>query len=166
MENHTAKTAVFRNDWFLTAFLFTASLLSFVFALGMLVLTLNLAFPLHGYTWDRGISVFQCAIGTFFSLVTGLSLWVQGLKMAHYQARLDDRGVDFRMGTKKYPHETFFAWDQIAAVRHWRVAGSNCYAVVGRDNRVFEFTAYVFFRPRKIANRIAAHIGQPIEEIE
>jgi hypothetical protein len=117
MDNNTTHPVVFRNDWFLTAFLLIVALLSFVFAFGMLVLALTLAFPLHGYTVSRGISVFQSAVGAFFSLVFGLTMWVQGVRMAHYKARLDDRGVNFHLGSKKYPHETFFAWDQIAAVK-------------------------------------------------
>lgn len=166
MENQATKTVVFRNDWFLVAFYLIVGLLAILFSIGMFAFTLTLIFPLHGYSWARGISVCESSIGTVLTFLFGFSFWLQGIRLAHYQARLDDRGVDFRMGSKKYPHETFFAWDQIAAVNHWRVAGSNCYAVVGKDKRVFEFTAFIFWRPKKLANRIAAHIGLPIEEIK
>jgi hypothetical protein len=166
MENQTAKPAVFRNDLFLVAFYLIVGVLAMLFAWGMFILTITLIFPLHGYSMGRGVSVFESSIGTVLTFLFGFSFWVQGVRLAHYKARLDDRGVDFHMGSKTFPHETFFAWDQIAAVKHWRVAGSNCYAVVGKDKRVFEFTAYVFWRPKKLASRIAAHIGLPIEEIK
>jgi hypothetical protein len=166
MESPVDHAVAFRNNWFLIILVVIAGVLSFVFAFGTLVLTLTIIFPLHAYTWPRAASILEWGFGTMFSALLGLNMLAQSFKMAHSKASLDERGVDFRLGTRNHSVEVFFAWDQIAAVKYKRMAGNNYYAVVGKDNRHIEFTAYNFFRPKKLASQIAACAGQTIEEFK
>ena len=105
------------------------------------------------------------AIGAFYTALLGVGMYRTGLQMTYYEARLDARGVDFRLGSRKEPYVQFFSWDQIAAVKHERMPTDQYYAVIGKDHRVAEFTMYTFFRAKKLARQIAARAGQSIEEI-
>jgi hypothetical protein len=95
----------------------------------------------------------------------GLAMCRVGREMTFYEARLDELGVDFRLGSRKHPHVQFFAWDQIAAVRHKRTPMNEYYAVIAKDHRLADFTMYTFFRAKKLARQIAARAGQSVEEI-
>jgi len=101
----------------------------------------------------------------FYSAWLGLSMFRAGLQMSYYEARLDGRGVDFRLGSRKEPYVQFFSWDQIAAVKHKRMPTDQYYAVIGKDHRAADFTICTFFRAKKLARQIAARAGQSIEEI-
>jgi hypothetical protein len=95
----------------------------------------------------------------------GLQTWWLGLSVTFYEARLDPGGVHFRLGAKERPDEKSFAWDQIASINHKRVANYQYFAIVGKDDRLVEYTPYTFFRPKKLSRFIAARAGQPIREM-
>jgi len=132
-------------------------------AIGKFVLTITVAFPLHGYTFTRVINVFEWAFATAFS---GWAMWIQASQMSHYVAVLDASGVDFRFGSKKNKRDIVFVWDQITAVQHKRSAAGKSYRVVSTDERVVEFTVFTFAHPKKLATQIAKFSNRPIQELK
>lgn len=84
--------------------------------------------------------------------------------MAHCRAQMDERGVEFRLGTKKKPADLFMAWETIASIRRKRVGNAYEFTVAGRDGSVARYTSYTFFRPTKVARLIAERTGLTIEK--
>jgi hypothetical protein len=164
MDNKKNQLVVFRNNLFFIGLVIFAGLVILAIALATMVMTFSTLFPLHGYTLGRALQVFWWALGSWLSASMGAALCRLGLKMANCEARLDSRGVDFRLGSQKDTREQFFAWDQIAAIKHKRIINPY-YAIVGKDEQLVEFTAYTFFRAEKLAREIASQAGQPIQEI-
>jgi hypothetical protein len=159
------KPIVFRNSRFFIAWIVLLGVVGMVAGAGMTLMALDeIVTPWHSLLpkiWDAIL----WAIAACYSALLGFSLFRTGLEMTFYEARLDGRGVDFRLGSRKQPCVEFFSWDQVAAVKHKRVSTDQYYAVVGTDQRVTPFTHYTFFRAQKLARQIAAHAGRSIEEI-
>jgi hypothetical protein len=100
-----------------------------------------------------------------FTVSVAIFIWGQGRQMAFYQVGFENDGLRFRLGTEESPQEQFFPWDGIAAVEYKRVVNVQCGSVVGKDDRVVEFSSYTFFRPKKLVKLIAARAGLPIREM-
>jgi hypothetical protein len=166
MEDANIRPQIFRGNWILILLLVLFGLVLFATALGMIVLSINVALPFRHYTFSRGLNVFAWAFGALSTAFCGRAMWRQASQIAHYVAFLDDRGVDFRFGAKQDRQDIFFAWDQIAAVQLKRSPAGKFYCVIGKDKRSAEFTVFNFLRPRKLAMQIAAHIGQPIQDVK
>jgi hypothetical protein len=83
--------------------------------------------------------------------------------MANYTVKMDDRGVDFNLGTKKKPVELFMAWDNVASVEQKRVGNAQQFTITGKDGSFARFSSYTFVRPKKIARMIAERVGQTIQ---
>jgi len=92
-------------------------------------------------------------------------LWGLGRDMANYEVVLNERGVNFNLGTKKRPASLFLAWDQVTAVKRRRVGNVQQFWVVGRGGSEARFSSYTFFRPKKVARLIADRAGLTIEKI-
>jgi hypothetical protein len=165
MEIAGAEPVTFRNNRIVVGILFVLGLIAFPVSLGMLIGAIAQIFPLHGFTSNRVYSiVILLALAVAF-LNRGLWMWRVTRNMAHYQVRLDGQGAHFRLDANKNAPEQSLAWDQIAAVRHKRLGNNQYYAVVGKDARVFEYTALTFMRPKKLARLIAERCGKTIEEM-
>lgn len=156
----------FRANWIFVALLVFFGIVLIATAIGMLVLTITIAFPLHGYTLTRSINVFEWAFGTLATGLCGWGMWLQAAQMSHYVAMLDARGVDFRFGSKKNKRDIAFTWDQIAAVQHKRSPAGKSYSIVGTDKRTVEFTTFTFFNPKRLALKIAEQGKRPIQELK
>jgi hypothetical protein len=163
MDTAAAKVETFRANWIFILLLVVFGAVMLATAFGSFVFTCTIAFPLRGYDLGRGVRVFGWAFGTLCTGLFGWALWVQAVGMAHYVARLDALGVDFRFGSKKNTRDYYFTWEQIAAVKHKKMVDSTYY-VVGKDNFSVQFTIYTFFRPKKLAVRIAEQVGQTVLE--
>jgi hypothetical protein len=166
MDTANVKPEDFCGNWIFIVLLVLFGAVLFATALGMVVLTFTMAFPLHHYTLSRALHVFGWGSGSLATAFSGRAMWIQAVQMAHYVAHLDFRGLDFRFGSKHHTRDIFFAWNQIAAVQHKRTPGGQSYCVVGKDKRSVEFTAFTFFHPKKLALQIAAHINQSLQEIK
>lgn len=156
----------FRANWIFVTLLVLFGAVLLATAIGMLVLTITVVFPLHDYTLTRSINVFEWAFGTFATAFSGLAMWIQARQMSHYIAIVDAPGVDFRFGSRKNKRDVVFAWDQIAAVLHKRSPAGKSYCIVATDKRVVEFTIFTFAHPKKLAGKIAAISNRPIQEIK
>jgi cytochrome c biogenesis protein CcdA len=166
MDAQHIKPESFRANWIFVILLVVFGIVLIATALGMLVFTFTVAFPLHGYTITRAINVFEWAFGTLATALSGAAMFTQSRQMSHYVAVLDAHGVDFRFGSKKNRRDIMFAWDQIAAVQHKRSPAGKSYCIVATDKRKVEFTVFTFFHPKKLAGRIAIISNRPIQEIK
>lgn len=159
-----AVPVVVRNSRFLIGVTRFGSVSAVFMALSMALAAISVLFPLSGFTLARtwnvlGWSFSACATGWMCPW-----LWKLGMDMANYQVRLDSRGVEFCLGTKKNPQELFLAWDQIVAIKHQRSGNIQIYNIYGSDDSQLQFTSYTFFRPKKLARLIAARAGQSIQQ--
>ena len=159
-----AKPVAVRNSRFLIGVTLVGSVFAIFMALCMALIAFSALFPLSGLTLARtwnalGWSFSACATGWMCPW-----LWKQGLSMANCEVRLDDRGVEFCLGTKKSPQELFLAWERIAAIKYKRVGNNQVYRVIGTDSSEAQFTSYTFFRPKKLARLIADRTGQSIQK--
>jgi len=166
MDALNIRTEKFRANWIFIALLILFGAVLLATAVGMLVFTFTVAFPLHGYTFTRAINVFEWAFGTFATAFSGWAIWIQAMQMSHYIAIVDANGVDFRFGSKKNKRDIAFAWDQIAAVQHKRSPAGKSYSIVATDKRTIEFTIFTFMHPRKLTYEIAKFSNQPILELK
>jgi hypothetical protein len=130
----------------------------------MLIMMLTVPFPLSDYNFHRLEGVVGWGISAWFFGYLCTVLWKLAFKMAHAEAKLDSRGVDFRLGTKTKSEELFLAWDQVAAIQYERFGNNQCYSILGKDDSYVKYTSYTFFRPKKLAQLIAARAGQPIQK--
>jgi hypothetical protein len=85
--------------------------------------------------------------------------------MAFYEARMNGRGVEFRLGTKRSPRNLFLAWSEIGAVQRRRAGNTDYYRVQAGGDRWAEFSNFTFFRAKKLARHISERAGRPIERI-
>ena len=108
--------------------------------------------------------LFGVVIAAIFTVTLALYMWAQGNRMAFYQISLENDGLRIRLGTQKNPQEDFFAWDQIAAVKYWRVVNVQYGSVTGKTENAVEWSSYTFFRPKKVARLIAARAGQSLQQ--
>ena len=155
---------VLRNSRILIGLTLFGSIVAATFAVLMFFGMISEIIPLSAISVARGFGALQWALA---SLSMGLMcpwLWKLGRKMAHYTVKLDSRGADFNLGTKKQPSGLFLTWDQIAAIKHKRVGNAQQYFVQGTDGSYAQFSSYTFFRPKKVARLIAARTGQAIQE--
>jgi hypothetical protein len=164
IEINRATPVVLRNSKFLVAVTMTGSCVAAIFAVCMVLMVFSLVFPLSALNAARGWSALKWAISTLAMVYMCPWLWNLGRAMAGYQVRLDSRGVDFNLGTKKKPSNLFLTWDQIAAIKHKRVGNAQQYFVQGIDGSEARFSSYTFFRPKKVARLIAARTGLTIQE--
>jgi hypothetical protein len=157
--------AVFRNSRALIGLVMLAGVVSGGIAGAMVLILFTTIFPVHDYSVHAALTVMQICVGIFFSASLAAHMWTLGEKMAHYQARLDERGVEFRLGTKGSPAETFFGWGEIAAVQHKKIVNRQWYGVLAKDRREVEFTGYTFFRGEKLVREVAGRAGVGISEV-
>jgi hypothetical protein len=159
-----AQPMVLRNSRVLIGVTLFGSIVAAIFVVCMLLMVFSQLFPLNNLTVARGWSALTWALSALAFGSMCPWLWKLGRAMGGYKVRLDSRGVDFNLGTKKQPSELFLAWDQIAAIKHKRIGNAQQYFVQGTDGSEARFSSYTFFRPKKIARLIAARTGQAIQE--
>ena len=165
MEIYMPKPIVFRNSRLLIGIVLSGSVVAMLTAATMLMMALSALLHLHGYTLERIGGVLGWSIGAASSLFVASWLWRRGRRMSHYEARLDDNGVDFLLGTRRSPKELFFPWDKISAIRRERTGKVRNYHVEGSDETYVKFTSRTFFRSEKLVRIIAARARQKIRDI-
>jgi hypothetical protein len=91
--------------------------------------------------------------------------WKWGARMLRFHVKLDARGADFNLGTKKKPDEWFMPWEQITAVQQKQVGKIREFTIVGKDGSWVRYNTYTFFRPRHVARKIAERAGLTIQKV-
>jgi hypothetical protein len=159
-----AQPVVLRNNRFLIGVTMMGGIFAAIMAVAMVLGMFSKLFPLSALTAARGWSALRWALSALAMGSMCPWLWNLGRSMAGYDVRLDGRGVEFNLGTKKAPANLFIAWDQVAAIKHKRVGNVQQYWVHGADGSEARFSSYTFFRPKKVARLIAARAGLTIQE--
>jgi hypothetical protein len=84
--------------------------------------------------------------------------------MLSVNVKLDARGVDLNLGTKKKPVEMFVAWDQVASVQQKRLGKIWEFTIVAKDGSWASYTTNSFFRSKRVARTIAERAGLTIQK--
>jgi hypothetical protein len=164
IEAHRAKPVVLHNSRIVCWTILAIGISAAFMALCMVIVVLTEIFPLSDLTAGKGLSAFQWALGALAMGSMCPWLWNMGRTMACYRVRLDSRGVDFVLGSRKKPQELFLSWDQVASVKHQRIGNIQYYFVHGTNGSEARFNSYTFFRPKKVARLIAERAGLVILE--
>jgi hypothetical protein len=164
IEINRAQPITLRNSRILVGVTMAGSLFAAIFVVAMTLMVFSLLFPLRDLNGAKAWSAFTWAFSALAMGYMSPWLWKLGRAMAGYQIRLDSRGVQFNLGTKREPSDLFLPWDQIAAIKHKRVGNVQQYFVQGTDGSEARFSSYTFFRPKKVARSIAARTGLAIQE--
>ncbi len=159
-----ATPAVLRNSRFLVVVTMSGGIFAAVLAVGMALGMFSQLFPLSDLNAARGWNALKWALSALAMGYMCPWLWNLGRAMADYEVRLDGRGVEFILGTKKSPANLFLSWDQIATIKHKRTGNVQQYWVQGTDGSEARFSSYTFFRPKKVARFIASRAGLAIEK--
>jgi hypothetical protein len=165
MANDSTQATVFLNHRFLIGMVKFSGIVALVLGAGFFFAGLVKVFHTPESMLHKLAGVLGVSIGAAFTVGLSAYMWNQGGRMAFYQVAFENEGLRFRLGTEQNPQEEFFAWEQIAAVEYKRVVNTQYGSVVGKDNRVVQFSSYTFFRPKKLVKIIAARAGQSIREM-
>jgi hypothetical protein len=163
MAKDTAGPTLVRNGLY-AGIILLGSAVGLFLALCLALLALANVFPLSRLTFQRGADALFWAAFAAYTGFMALSWWGRGRRLACWSVRLDERGVDFRLGTRGQPDTCFFPWGEIREVRRRRKGQAQYFTVLGKSGDSVEFSACTFARPRRLARRIAAHAGQSVQE--
>jgi hypothetical protein len=154
---------VLRNCWLVCWAIMSVGISAAFIALCMAMLVLSLVFPLSDFSLAKGWNALLWALSAFIFGSMCPWMWTMGRRMLDYEVRLDSRGAEFKLGTKREPSNLFLTWDRIAAITHQRVGNAQEYRVLGTDGSKAIFTSYTFLRPKKVALTIADRAGKSIQ---
>ena len=107
MEAERARPLVVRNSRMLIGVTLVGSVFALFLALCMVLMVFSLVFPVADLNADKGWEAVKWAFGACVMGWMCPWLWQMGRAMAGYEVRLDSRGVDFKLGTKKKPQGSF-----------------------------------------------------------
>jgi hypothetical protein len=125
----------------------------------MALMAIYEAFMQHGHAFMRWLGAVQWGGGAFGFLYLGWAVWGRAGLTWFARAQLDEAGLHLRLGTRKKPKESFFAWGQIGEIDK-QLVGSNWMIMVnGKNGDYAWYTPYDIFRYMKLANLIAARSG-------
>jgi hypothetical protein len=166
LQSLRAHPLVARNSRIFVALTYVGSVIAAVMGVLILIIVGSRLFPVQPEPWsfDRvaGAASWAFWACVFFSMSPWL--WSRASAMSQHSVRMDERGVEFDLGTKIKPVKLFLAWENITAIRRKRIQGGQQYTVVATDGGYALFTSFTFFRPKKIARLIAARCGLTIEK--
>jgi hypothetical protein len=129
----------------------------------MMLMVISMFTPLSALSFMRVLAAAQWGLGGFMMCYMCPWLWKWARVMASHTVKLDERGVDFNLGTKRKPIELFMAWTEIVSVQQKRVGNAQQFTITGTDGSYASFSSYTFFRPKKVARMIAERVGQTIQ---
>jgi hypothetical protein len=154
-----AHTMVLRNSRLGVALYLLISAGSLFMAGCMALMVVYLLFLSGRLSFMLGMAAAQWGFGAFCFVLMAGYMWKLGRHMARYRVTLDERGVDFKLGTRKKPEEVFMPWDNLILIEQRRVGNSWQFLVKGRDGSSAQFSSYSFFRAKKIVRLISERAG-------
>jgi hypothetical protein len=162
---HRARHMVLHNSRFVCFGMMGLGVCSLIIGICMMLMVFSLIFPVSAISFMRVLAAAQWGLGGFMMcyLCPALFKWSRG--MLHKSVKLDERGVDFVLGTKKKPVELFMPWDEITTIKQQRVGNAQQFTVAGTDGSFAQFTSYSFFRPKHVARLIAERAGVTIQKV-
>ena len=93
-------------------------------------------FVQHGHPFMRWLSAVQWAGAAFGFAYMAFACWGIAGKLRFARAQFDDAGLSLRVGARKKPRESFFAWDQISEIDKQQVGTNWVITVTGEKRRV------------------------------
>lgn len=131
----------------------------------MMLMVISLMLPVSAISFMRVLAAVQWVLGGFMMcyLCPALFKWSRG--MLHKRVKLDERGADFELGTKKKPVELFMPWEEVASIKQQRAGNAQQFTISGTDGSYAQFTSYSFFRPQHVARMIAERAGVTIQKV-
>lgn len=125
----------------------------------MVFMVISLLFPVNLISFVRVIAAAQWGLGAITMMYMCPALWKWTMAMAHKRVKLDARGADFTLGTKKKPVGVFLSWESIVSVVQSRTANTRQFTVTANDGSYAQFTSATFFRAKHVARLIAERAG-------
>jgi hypothetical protein len=164
MAEHRARTVVLRNSRIVCWMTMGMGVISVLLGICMMLMVVSLLFPVNAITFMRVIAAFQWGLGGFLMCMMLPWLWKWGTRMLSANVKLDARGVDLNLGTKKKPVEMFVAWDQVASVQQKRLGKIWEFTITAKDGSWASYTTNTFFRSKRVARMIAERAGLTIQK--
>jgi hypothetical protein len=130
----------------------------------MMLLAASFFIPTSALNFGRVLSALQWGLGGVIMCLMCPWLWRWGSRMINFKVKLDERGADFKLGTKKKPRTLFIPWEQVASIQQKRVGNAQEFSILGSDGSRASFTSRTFFRPGKVARIIAERAGLAIQK--
>src|ERR1700722_2192320 len=126
---------------------------------------IDLVFVQHGHGFMRWMSALQWGGAAFGFAYMAYACWAIAGKLRFARAQFDDAGLHLRLGTRKKPRESFFAWDQISEIDTQQVGTSWAITVRAKSGECAWYTPYSSFRYMQRAKMISARCGVPITQL-
>lgn len=161
-----AKTIEVRNSRLVCWSMFVISIAAVILGILMIVIACGEFLPYRGVSFMRILNTVQWAFGGVAMMSMGPAVWQWARRMSFYKAKLDPRGVDFTLGTRRNPEQVLIAWDQVASVEQRRAGGNILlFTIKGKDGSYATYSATTFFRPKHLARLIAHRAGTAVQEV-
>ena len=158
-------TVVIHNNPFAVFGLYVFALFTVFLAVCMVFEVIDLVFVQHGYGFVRWMSALQWGGAAFGFAYVAYACWAIAGKLRFARAQFDDAGLHLRLGTRKKPRESFFAWDQISEIDTQQVGTSWAITVRAKSGECAWYTPYSIFRYMQTAKMISARCGVPITQL-
>jgi hypothetical protein len=139
-------------------------IISVVLGVCMMLMVFSLLFPLSAITFMRVLAAAQWGLGGFLMCMMLPWLWKWGTRMLSVNVKLDARGADLHLGTKKKPVEIFVAWDQVASIEQKRVGTIWEFTITAKDGSWASYMTNTFFRSKRVARMIAERAGLTVQK--
>jgi hypothetical protein len=156
---HRARTVVLHNSRLVCILTMAMGVICAFLGVCMMLMIVSLLTPLSAIGFMRVLAAAQWGLGGVVFVMGCPALWKWGLRMLHKRVKMDERGVDFVLGTKKEPIELFMPWENIASITQKRVDNGQQFTVTGADGSFAQFSSTSFFRPMRVARMIAERAG-------
>jgi hypothetical protein len=161
---HRARHVVLHNSRLVCMVIMGIGVCSLLIGICMVLMIFSVLSPLSAISFMRVLAAAQWGLGGFMFCYLCPAMWNMGLRMMHKRVKLDERGAEFSLGTKKKPVDLFMAWDDIVAVKQQRVGNAQQFTIQGTEGSFAQFSSYTFFRPKRVARMIAERVGQTIQK--
>jgi hypothetical protein len=161
----TGGTVVIHNNPLAVISLYAFALFTVFLAVCMVFEVIDLVFIQHGHPFMRWLTAVQWAGAAFGFAYMAFACWGIAGKLRFARAQFDDAGLHLRLGTRKKPRESFFAWDQISEIDTQQVGTNGAITVRAKSGEYAWYTPYDIFRYMKTAKMISARSGVPITQL-
>jgi len=164
LAEHSARTIVLRNSRLVCWMTMGCGIVAVPMGICMVLEGGSLLFPLHAITFIAVVAALQWILGGFLMSMMLPWAWKWGARMLHANVKLEARGVDLNLGSKKKPIQMFMAWDQVASVQQKRLGKIWEFTIAAKDGSWVSYTTNSFFRSKHVARAIAERAGLTIQK--
>jgi hypothetical protein len=163
LAGHSARTVVLHNSRLVCWMTIGFGVVAVPLGICMVLEGGSLLFPLNAISFIAVVAAAQWILGGFLMCMMLPWMWKWGARMLSVNVKLDARGVDLNLGTKKKPVEMFVAWDQMASVQQKRSGKIWEFTITAKDGSWATYSTNTFFRSKHVAQTIAERAGLTVE---